>query len=567
MRLSDYKVATKIIMVIAVLGIVSGGIAGLGAYGLNQVTAAADEINVVGKQIRLGAQSYISILMLSRGEYRAAVAPNEIGEIMPLIKDYRKQLDERLKNLEEIAPPEHVEAVKHVREFYNDYEQASDKTFALAEKHKESEASVAQKEIYNAVLAARSKATKATDEITRINGELSKANDEIEVRSKALAAELETSMLVLTIGGIALGLFIGIMISKRGIVNPIKSIVSCLASLAEGNLNVDVFGVDRKDEVGDISRTTLVFKENMIKAKELEDANTKERAAKEARQKKRNDATERFEGAMTEIVKCVASASTELQAAAQSLAATAEETSKQSTVVAAASEQTTANVATVAGASEEMTASISEIAQQVTRSSQIATMAVTDAKQAGESVGALVEAARKIGEITEVISGIAEQTNLLALNATIEAARAGDAGKGFAVVASEVKTLANNSGKATEEISSQISSIQQISQQSADAIGKICKVIQEMDQISTAISAAVQEQTAATKEIAHNATEASKGTSEVSRNISSVNDAANSTGASSHQVLSAAQELSQQATRLKQEFDTFVDALASAREG
>ncbi|PZQ48234.1 MAG: hypothetical protein DI551_01730 [Micavibrio aeruginosavorus] len=367
----------------------------------------------------------------------------------------------------------------------------------------------------------------------------------------------------LVIGLFLFGLFIVHML-VRSIAQPITNVTDYMNYLAQGNLDKDVPDRDRKDEIGVMSSAIQIFKDNMVKAKSLETEQEMDRAIKEQKQVKIDAAVKKFQLSMADIVKFVASASTELQASAQSLSSSAEETSKQSGAVAAASQQAAANVQTVASATEELSSSINEISSQVSRSSQVAARAVEDAEKAGQSVSELVDAALKIGEVTQIISAIAEQTNLLALNATIEAARAGEAGKGFAVVASEVKNLANESTKATEEISSQIAHIQSISQTSADAIETICRIIREIDEISGTISAAIQEQTSATQEISRNVSEAYTGTSEVTQNIGSVSDAANSTGSASQQVLSAADELSRQSETLREEFDVFIRSLEAA---
>ena len=262
-----------------------------------------------------------------------------------------------------------------------------------------------------------------------------------------------------------------------------------------------------------------------------------------------------------EVVGVVSSASTELQATAQSLSATAEETNRQATAVASASEQASTNVQTVATAAEELSTSIAEINRQVTESASIAQSAVEEAKRTTSTIETLAVAADKIGEVVKLINAIADQTKLLALNATIEAARAGDAGKGFAVVASEVKNLAGQTATATTQIGEQISGMQSATKDSVAAIKQIGTTIAKISEISTAIASAMEEQGAATQEIARNVQQASAGTREVSSNIANVSEAATQTGAASAQVLQSASELSKHGDQLRTEIEAFMARL------
>ncbi len=265
-----------------------------------------------------------------------------------------------------------------------------------------------------------------------------------------------------------------------------------------------------------------------------------------------------FETNVKGVVEIVSSSATEMQATAQSLSATSEETNRQATSVAAAAEEASTNVQTVASAAEELASSISEIGRQVEESSRIAGQAATQAKDTNSQVESLAAAANKIGEVVELISDIASQTNLLALNATIEAARAGEAGKGFAVVASEVKSLATQTAKATEEIAGQITAIQSATTDAVKAIKEISTTIESINDIAGNVASAVEEQGAATKEIAHSVQQASAGTTEVSSNISGVTQAASESGTSATQVLEAASELAKQSENLRGEVDKFL---------
>jgi methyl-accepting chemotaxis protein len=375
------------------------------------------------------------------------------------------------------------------------------------------------------------------------------------------SAATRDDIATLTIGLLTAAVLLGSVVAwltTITITRPLAGLRASMSTLAGGDNTTAIPALDRKDEIGEMAAAVQVFKDNMIEADRL-------RAEQEAERQRQLDRAERiektvqgFEAMIAEVVGTVSSAAAELEVTAQSMSATSEETSRQSTTVAAASEQASQNVQVVASATEELSASIREITQQVAGSTRLIGDAVTQANRTDERVQALSLAAERIGHVVKLISDIASQTNLLALNATIEAARAGDAGKGFAVVASEVKSLANQTANATDEIGAQIKAMQEATQGSVATIRSIAETIGKVSEASTKIASAVEEQGAATQEIARNVQQAAQGTTEVSTNVSGVNQAAQETGAAATQVLSSAGELRQNAEFLKQQVESFL---------
>jgi methyl-accepting chemotaxis protein len=370
-------------------------------------------------------------------------------------------------------------------------------------------------------------------------------------------------------GGLAavlLAISLALWIVRRTVVKPLGSLVRGMGKLTEGDFDVVLPGLGRKDEIGQMARGLESFK---LKAAEkaAREAAEKESAAKSIEAVRRAEMcklADDFESAVGSMVGTVSNASTELEAAATSLQNAAEATESLTATVASASEDASGNVQSVAGATEELSSSVNEVGRQVLESSKIAAEAVLQAQRTDVRIAQLSQAASRIGDVVKLITAIAEQTNLLALNATIEAARAGDAGRGFAVVAQEVKALASQTAKATEEIGAQIASMQTATQESVAAIKEIGCTIGRISQIASGIAAAVEEQGASTSEIARNLHQAAQATSRVASNVSSVNRGAVETGSASTQVLASARSLSHESHQLKGEVDRFLDMVRAA---
>jgi methyl-accepting chemotaxis protein len=381
----------------------------------------------------------------------------------------------------------------------------------------------------------------------------------LESESDATIGETERLILALAAGGFLLGGVLALLLG-RGISRPMIEMCKAMRELATGNFEVVLPGLGRRDELGEMAGAVEEFKTQAI-AKAERDAAAQELQNRESSAARRTELirfADEFEAAVGTIVSNVSASSVQLEQAAGTLTRTAETTQSLSSQVAGASEEASTNMQSVATATEELSTSVDEIGRRVRDSNRIAEAAVLQAEQTDSRIGKLSRAAQEIGEVVKLITAIAEQTNLLALNATIEAARAGEAGRGFAVVAAEVKSLASQTAKATDEISSHISGMQGATQESVAAIKEIGGTIAQISSIASAIAGAVEQQSGATQEIARNVQSVAQGTHEAAANIMQVNRGASETGVASAEVLNSAKTLSTESARLREELERFM---------
>jgi methyl-accepting chemotaxis protein len=387
------------------------------------------------------------------------------------------------------------------------------------------------------------RATTVNEPLKVALGEMSEAFTSLAAQSGEEQAAANTSMNWMLMISVLLGLAIGISVATymgRGISASTSAVLGKAEAIASGDLTSDELHVNSNDELGELAAAMNKMQDSLVK----------------------------MIVAVAENAEQVANASEEFSAVSQQIASNSEETTAQANVVSSATEQVNRNLQTVATGAEEMTTTIQDIAKNATESARVAGEAVRTAHATNATVSKLGASSAEIGQVIKVITSIAQQTNLLALNATIEAARAGEAGKGFAVVANEVKELAKQTAKATDDISRKIAAIQEDTSGAVEAIGTISGIINQINDISSTIATAVEEQSATTNEMTRNVAEAAKGSTEITQNIARVAQAAQGTSSSAHESMKAAQQLAQMSTQLRglvEQFRVTGDGQANGR--
>jgi methyl-accepting chemotaxis protein len=561
--LAKYSIRTKIITVVAFLLVAMTGMGLLSVRNMRAINANTVDIStswlpsvrVLG-DLRAGVITFRNVIrehMLSETMEEKLAMEKTLATVIEATAKARAAYEPMITSPEERAL--YNEWVK----LWESYKKSSDEVMALSRKA----AGQVPREAHELNTKTANKIALEADAVLRKDIDLNNAGADKAAQD---AADSYATSLMLLAGILCAAVIIGIGVSYylvRDVSSGIASIVIPMQALGKGDLSAAVSHQGEKTEIGAMADTLQVFKQALIAKKAADEAAGADAEAKIERGRRVDGITRNFETVIGEIVQTVSSASTQLEASAGTLSATAERSQTLTSTVASASGEASANVQSVASATEELSSSVSEIGRQVQESARMATDAVGQARVTNDRVSQLSKAAGRIGDVVELINTIAGQTNLLALNATIEAARAGEAGRGFAVVASEVKALATQTAKATEDISSQIAEVQAATKQAVDNVGAIASIMDEIDRFTAAIADAVSQQNAAANEISRSIGHAAAGTESVARSIAGTATATENTNRSADLVLSTARDLSDQAADLRASVDRFLSNVAA----
>ncbi|HEV2565395.1 MAG TPA: methyl-accepting chemotaxis protein [Microvirga sp.] len=561
MALKDFSIPQKVIAVVSLMGLVAAMIA---VVGWRETSKLKGEMEIVGLREEAAREAMdlrVDIIAISRMTYQVAQQPGKASDFSTEAERRTKEMLDRFKKLEAVADSQERTLLDQMRAALNGYFDVIRAMIKVAASDKGADRAVMNAEVEKGLASQRN----VTDTVKAYSTYTAKKLADM----RAAAEEGANGAIRLQIGvaaiGIVLGVLISLLMTKVSIVSPLRNLTSVMRRLADGDLAVELPAGNRSRDIGQMIETVQVFKDRMVRNKALELEAIQAREASEVQRKRMMaELAETFDGAIGEIIESVSTAAGRMQSTAEQLTNSAKATSSRSTAVAAAAEQTSANVLAMSSATEELGASVGEISRQVEQSAVMSREAVQAATLTTEIVSQLSAAADRVGAVIDMISAIAGQTNLLALNATIEAARAGEAGRGFAVVATEVKSLADQTSKATADISSQIAAIQTSTSQAVEAINGITQRIQAMSDVSGSIAIAVDQQGAATREIVTSVNQASAGTGEVTANINKVAQVAEETEMAAHEVLTSSSALVGQAEHLRNQVNSFLATVRAA---
>ncbi len=565
--LGKLRITPKIMMIVIVLNLMTAIIGALSFLSIADLARKSEMSSAANERLVSAMQTNQAALSISRLELMMAAVPTEaiIRNIVPQINAQFNIIEMSLSHVASLDETLTKNAITEARNTIKQYRAEVDETVKIGQQIK-------GKATPEQIEALQKQTFKSRAEFENMRYTMDGLKEAIDSHVQNLQKDIQDGkdfllkvLAGMVTGIIVLGCAMGMFIGQSGIAKPVRQLRAVIEDLSQGNFHIHIPGVDRRDEVGDIARAAEIFKVNGTENERLrQEQEASKRAGEEERRQLMHSMADQFDSAVGSIVTSVSRSAGELKQAAVALSASAEGASNQSTVIATSVRAAESSMQSVAVTTEELVNSVSEISKQTVQSSSMAQQAVTVADSSAEQIRQLSEKTQKIGEIVEMISSIASQTNLLALNATIEAARAGDAGRGFAVVASEVKSLADQTARATVEIGAQIAEVQNATGSSTRAMSEISDTIRSINEVATAIAGAVEEQNAATQEIARNIQQASDGTSDVTVNIAGVTQEIQATSAASGQVLSAADQLMQQADQLRAEMDRFLATVRAA---